>query len=126
MEKPKYFTYGALARPAMFMGIPVNAFAMTIIAFALLTLLGLVMFDIKGLLILLLSAPILLLFRTLCENDDQALNIIGFELLCSFKKRNARFFNKTFTVLSERQENVHDFTKQFQLYQSRVKKYDSY
>lgn len=106
MSKTVYPNYGALARPAMMMGVPVAAFASVFIASTLLTLFGFLLIGGKGLLALLLPVPILLLFRQLCANDDHALSVIGFELMCLFKKRNAKYFNKTLTIVSDKQENV--------------------
>jgi type IV secretion system protein VirB3 len=110
MSKPVvYSSYGALARPAMFFGVPVSAFGIVFIASTILTLLGFLLFGGKGLLILLLPVPILLLFRTLCANDDQALSVIGFEIMCFFRKRNGKFFNKTFTIAADKKENLQDY-----------------
>ncbi|WP_278976653.1 VirB3 family type IV secretion system protein [Oligella urethralis] len=119
--KPIYPSYGALARPAMMMGIPVTAFAIVFLSATMLTLISFVLFGAKALFLLFLCAPVLLLFRTLCATDDQALNVIGFELLCFFKKRNAKYFNNTFTIVSEKQENLNDTMKFFK----RSKKHDS-
>lgn len=104
-----YPNYGGLARPAMMMGVPVAAFATVFIGSTLLTLLGFLLFGGMGLLFLLLPVPVLLLFRTLCANDDQALSVIGFELMCFFRKRNGKFFNKTFTIAADKKENLQDY-----------------
>ena len=109
MSKMLYPNYGGLARPAMMMGVPVAAFATVFIGSTLLTLLGFLVFGGMGLLFLLLPVPVLLLFRTLCANDDQALSVIGFELMCFFRKRNGKFFNKTFTIAADKKENLQDY-----------------
>lgn len=117
-----YPSYGGLARPAMMMGIPVAAFATVFIASTLLTLFGFLLIGGKGLLFLLLPVPILLLFRTLCANDDQALSVIGFELMCLFKKRNAKHFNRTLTIVSDKKETKQDIVKFFNRLQKKEKR----
>lgn len=109
MSKLLYPNYGGLARPAMMMGVPVAAFATVFIGSTLLTLLGFLLFGGMGLLFLLLPVPVLLLFRTLCANDDQALSVIGFELMCFFRRRNSKLFNKTFTIAADKKENLQDY-----------------
>lgn len=105
MNKEIYPVYGALARPPMLMGIPVTIFGTIAIGSILATLLGFVLFGGHAFLILLIPLPLLFVFRTLCRNDDQAISIIGFEIMCFFKRKNAQFFNDTLTIAPDRQEN---------------------
>lgn len=113
MNKTVYPNYGGLARPAMMMGIPVAAFASVFIASTLLTLFGFLVIGGMGLLFLLLPVPVLMLFRTLCADDDQALSVIGYELMCFFNKRNAKHFNRTLTIVPDKKETKQDFVKFF-------------
>src|SRR5699024_2181472 len=120
-SKIVYPNYGALARPAMFMGIPVAAFATIFIASTLLTLFGFLLIGGKGLLIMLIPIPIFLLFRTLCANDDQALSVIGFELMCFFKKRHTKLYNNTFTIVPDKAETRQDIVKFFSRHRKKGK-----
>jgi|LSQX01.1.fsa_nt_gb type IV secretion system protein VirB3 len=113
MSRTIYPSYGALARPAMIFGVPVSAFAIVFLGTTLVTLLSFMFFGGKALFILLLVVPVLLLFRTLCATDDQALSVIGYELMCFIRKRNAKFFNNTFTIVAERQERTTDVVSFF-------------
>lgn len=113
MNKYTFNTYGALARPPMFFGIPIHVLVSVLLFFIVAALLGVNLIGGKGLLILFIAIPILLVARTLCQNDDQALSIIGFELMCFFMRKNTRFFKNTFTVVPDRQERVKDIQSFF-------------
>lgn len=126
MTKSVYPSYGALARPAMMMGVPVAAFATVFILSTVLTLFGFLLIGGKGLLFLLLPVPFLLLFRALCATDDQALSVIGFELMCFFKKRHTKLFNGTFTIVSDKKDNQQDTLTFFKRQNKKIKHYDSY
>lgn len=113
MNRTNFNTYGALARPPMFFGIPIGFIGGVLLFFVVLTLLGFKLLGGKAFFILFIAIPILLVTKTLCRNDDQALSVIGFELMCFFKRKNTRFFNDTFTVVPERKENIKDAVQYF-------------
>lgn len=113
MNRANFNTYGALARPPMFFGVPLGFVGGILLFFVVMTLLGFKLLGGKAFFILLMPIPILLVCKTLCRNDDQALSVIGFELMCFFQRRNIRFFNGTFTVVPDRKENIKDTVQYF-------------
>lgn len=96
----EYPTYGALERPAMFLGVPLIPAAGVVVSSLLIALIGMsITQDISPLLVLAPAFAVLVYMKQESKKDVQALRVIGFELLCFFNRRNARFFNKTHTVV---------------------------
>lgn len=113
MNQEIYPVYGALARPPMVMGVPLTVVGLIAVTSILCTLIGFILFGGHALLIMLIPIPLLLALRQLCVNDDQAVHIIGYEILCFFRKKNAKFFNNTFTVAPDKQESFKDTLNYF-------------
>ncbi|WII91910.1 VirB3 family type IV secretion system protein [Kingella negevensis] len=95
----EYATYNALGRQAMIMGVPVVALAMSSFVLVMATMLAMPFLQGRALLILALLIPIFIGLRTVCETDDQALRIYVYEIKWFFRKRNAKMFNNTTTVI---------------------------
>ncbi|WP_066570580.1 VirB3 family type IV secretion system protein [Snodgrassella sp. CFCC 13594] len=93
-------TFGGLARQAMVLGVPLPALA--ICGFVgLMAVLGTMPFlQGKALFFLLLPVPVVAFLRTICANDDQALKIIMAETQWFLRRRNAKLFNGTTTILA--------------------------
>lgn len=110
----EYPTYGALEREAMFLGVPLMPAAMVIIAFLLLILIGMSITKSSKTLLLLVPAFVILMYmKQVSAKDDQALRIIGIELLCFFYRRNAKIFGGTHTIVSTRYGRRQDDYKRF-------------
>lgn len=95
-----YPTFGALARSAMVLGIPLPALAVCGFIGLMATLMAMPFLSGKALLFLLLPVPVLLFLRTICANDTQALTIIMTETRWFLSRRNIKLFNGTTTILS--------------------------
>ncbi|MDK4696335.1 VirB3 family type IV secretion system protein [Kingella negevensis] len=95
----EYATYNALGRQAMIMGVPVVALAMSSFVLVMATMLAMPFLQGRALLRLALLIPIFIGLRTVCETDDQALRIYAYEIKWFFRKRNAKIFNNTTTVI---------------------------
>jgi len=114
-EEKIFPTYGALSRSAMIMGIPLMPLAALMGGTLVLTMFCFMFLGGKALLIMLIPVPILFVFKTVSRTDDQALNIIGYELICFFYRRNTRFFNKTTTILGTKYgKKVNDYQRFFE------------
>lgn len=107
-------TYGGLARQAMVAGLPLMPTAMVMGASTIIAMILMIIIGGKGLLVLLLVVPILLAFKSLSANDDQALAMIGLELQLLFKKRNGACFNNNFSILGAKLGRTrHDYQRFF-------------
>ncbi|MBR3425722.1 MAG: VirB3 family type IV secretion system protein [Neisseriaceae bacterium] len=98
-----YPNYGGLDRQALFFGIPVVV-AMLILVGATVPAIILVQFfsAIWGLFCVAIAAAVLFHLHNVCSDDDQAMRITGFELLCFLRRKNARIFGGKNTILSTR------------------------
>ncbi|MBP5790195.1 MAG: VirB3 family type IV secretion system protein [Neisseriaceae bacterium] len=98
-----YPNYGGLDRQALIWGIPVVP-AMLVLVGATVPAIILVQFfsAIGGLCCVAIAAAVLFHLHNVCSNDDQAMRITGFELLCFLRRKNARIFGGTNTILSTR------------------------
>lgn len=93
-------TFGGLARQAMVLGVPLPALAVSGFI-GLMAVLGTMPFlQGKALFLLLLPVPVIAFLHTICANDDQALRIIMAETRWFLRRRNARLFNGTTTILA--------------------------
>ncbi|SUA61631.1 type IV secretion system protein VirB3 [Oligella urethralis] len=99
-ELNEYPTFGALARSAMAFGIPIMALAVIMGVTVIFMMIGIMTVGVKGMLILTITIPLLLMIRTISKTDDRAINVLAFELLCLLKRRNAKAFWGTNTILS--------------------------
>lgn len=109
-ELEEYPTFGALARSAMVAGIPIMPLAIIASITVICFMIGSIFWGLKALLILLITVPLILMLRTISATDDRAINILGYELLCLIKRRNARAFNNTNTILAcQYGRNKHDY-----------------
>jgi type IV secretion system protein VirB3 len=95
---PSYPAYGALDRVASIKGVPLMPGLMVFCGSLMLGLAGGLMLGVGGLLLALVGVPILLYFRFVCETDDQALRIVGLELMCLVDRRLAGWFGGTYTL----------------------------
>ncbi|WP_051940664.1 VirB3 family type IV secretion system protein [Stenoxybacter acetivorans] len=107
----EYSAYNALAREAMFFGIPIVAFGMCIGAATLLALIAMQFVGLSGLLLFGLCLPVLLFLKTICASDTQAMRKIAAEVKWFFRRKNAQLFNSTTTILSTK------YGRQFDDYQ---------
>ncbi|MBK1781609.1 VirB3 family type IV secretion system protein [Advenella sp. WQ 585] len=115
MEEKTFPTYGALSRSAIVMGIPLVPMAALIGCTMVVTMFFLTFIGGKALLLTVIPIPILFVFKTVSKNDDRALNILGYELLCFFYRRNARLFNKTTTILGTKYgQKLNDYQRFFE------------
>ncbi len=93
-------TFNGLNRRAMMFGIPLEAVAISVFIGMAITLPMLFFLGWRALLFLLLPVPFLAFLRTICANDDQALNIYRLETKYFLRRRNAKLFNGTNTILA--------------------------
>lgn len=104
MEKENIYTeqhtFNGLNRRAMMVGIPLGAVATSIFIAMGVTLPMMYFLGWRALLFLLLPVPFLAFLRTICANDDQALNIYRLETKYFLRRRNAKLFNGTNTILA--------------------------
>jgi len=111
-EKNGYPTFNALGRAAMVLGIPVIPLALVMGGSLALTMLLLSVLKGKALLFMLIPIPVVIFMKTVSSNDDQALKIIGYELMCWFYRRNAAIFNGTTTILATHfGRNLNDYQR---------------
>ena len=94
------FTYGGMARQAMFIGVPLPSLAVCGFIGMVATFVAMPFLQGSALFFLLLPLPIVLFLRTICATDDQALRIYLFELKWFMHKKNSKLFNGTLTILS--------------------------
>ncbi|WP_234041281.1 VirB3 family type IV secretion system protein [Advenella mandrilli] len=114
-EEKTFPTYGALSRSAMIMGIPLMPLAALMGGTLVLTMFCFMFLGGKALLIMLIPIPILFVFKTVSRTDDQALNIIGYELICFFYRRHARLFNNTTTIMGTKYgRRLNDYCRFFE------------
>ena len=93
-------TFNGLNRRAMMFGIPLEAVAISVFIGMAITLPMLFFLGWRALLFLLLPVPFLAFLRTICANDDQALNIYRLETKYFLRRRNTKLFNGTNTILA--------------------------
>lgn len=110
----EYNTYGALERPAMFLGVPLLPAAGVVVFSLLIVLLGMsITQNIAPLLILVPTAVVLLYMKQVSAKDVQALRVIGFEILCFINRKNAKLWNGTHTVFPIRYGRYSNDYKRF-------------
>ncbi|EMU4237354.1 hypothetical protein DZJ14_05680 [Neisseria gonorrhoeae] len=111
----EYATYNALGRQAMIFGVPVVGLAASGFVLVMATMLAMPFLNGRALLILALLIPIFIGLRTVCETDDQALRIYAYEIKWFFRKRNAKIFNNTTTIIPTKYGRQNsDFQRFFQ------------
>lgn len=111
-ELQEYPSFGALARSAMVIGIPLIPLALIVSITVIVGLIGTMAIGLKGMLVLVISVPLLIMLRTISATDDRAIYILGFEVLCLLKRRNANAFGGTTTFLSTRYGRYkHDYQR---------------
>ncbi len=111
----EYSTYNALGRQAMIFGVPVVGLAVSGFVLVMATMLAMPFLNGRALLILALLIPIFIGLRTVCETDDQALRIYAYEIKWFFRKRNAKMFNNTTTIIPTKYGRQNsDFQRFFQ------------
>ena len=111
-EKKGYPTFNALGRAALVLGIPVIPLALVMGGSLALTMLLMSVLKGKALLFMLIPIPVVIFMKTVSSNDDQALKIIGYELMCWFYRRNAAIFNGTTTILATHfGRNLNDYQR---------------
>ena len=93
-------TFNGLSRQAMLWGIPLPAVVACIFVGMMTAMLSMPFLQGKALFFLLLPFPILAFLRTICVNDDQALRIYFYETKYFLRRRNAKMFNGTNTILA--------------------------
>ncbi|MDO1509548.1 MULTISPECIES: VirB3 family type IV secretion system protein [unclassified Neisseria] len=93
-------TFNGLNRQAMMFGIPLQAVATCLFSGMMFSLPMTYFLGWRALLFLLLPLPFLAFLRTICANDDQALRIYYYEVMYFLRRRNAKMFNGTNTILA--------------------------
>lgn len=93
-------TFNGLARQAMVIGVPITALAVCGFVGVMAVMIAMPFLQGKALLFILLPAPIIAFIHTACKNDDQALRIILYECKWFLRRRNAKLFNNTTTILA--------------------------
>ncbi|KVW77409.1 VirB3 family type IV secretion system protein [Burkholderia ubonensis] len=96
--KEKYSAYAGLGRVANIKGIPMMPLLVVAVGSVVTAFVGALIFGPGGLLFGALGIPVVLFFREICKTDDQALRIIGLEIVCVLRRRNWLKFGKTLTL----------------------------
>lgn len=108
----EYPTFNGMGRSAMMFGIPIMALVLASVGGAILALIAGTLFGNKGFLVAIVVLPVLLMIRTISAKDDQAIRILGYEMFCLFKRRNAKLFWKTNTVIGTKLgTSYHDYRR---------------
>ena len=94
------YTFNALGRSAMVLGVPLLAIAATGFAVVMATMILMPFLKGKALLMLFMALPVFLFLRTISANDDQALQIVMLEVKWFFRRKNSKLFNGTNTILA--------------------------
>ncbi|WP_130305324.1 VirB3 family type IV secretion system protein [Advenella incenata] len=111
----KFPTFNALGRSALVLGIPLMPLVLLVGLSLVVTMALLIFIHGKALLFLLIPLPVIVFMKTVSRNDDQALKVIGYELMSWFYRRNAAFFNGTTTILATQfGRNLHDYQRFFE------------
>ncbi|WP_200877003.1 hypothetical protein [Taylorella equigenitalis] len=63
---------------------------------------------LQGFLAFALAIPLLFMLKSISANDDQAMNILWYEVLCLLKKKNSKAFGGTNTILATKFGNTKD------------------
>ncbi|MFD1246050.1 VirB3 family type IV secretion system protein [Paralysiella testudinis] len=93
-------TFNGLARQAMVIGVPLPALAICGFTGVMASMVAMPFLEGSALFFLLLPAPMIAFLRHICANDDQALRIIVSEMQWFVRRRNAKLFNGTNTILA--------------------------
>ena len=110
----EHHTFNALSRQAMVLGIPLPAVAACGFAGMMAALVLMPFLQGRALFFLLLPLPFLAFLHTICANDDQALKIYLYELKYFLRRRNAKLFNGTNTILATKFGRQHsDYQRLF-------------
>lgn len=99
----EYPNYGGLDREALFFNVPIVVFALLALATALPAML-LFQFGSAayGLIVIVVGISVFAYLSFLCSQDDQAMRITAIELWVLLRRKNAKIFGGTTTVLSTR------------------------
>lgn len=107
-------SFNALGRVAMVWGVPLIPLSVVTLISMLLFTAGMVFIGGKAMYFLLLPLPFIAFFKSVSAKDDQALRIIGLEVLWFLRRRNVRIFNGTTTVLSTKfGRDIHAYQRFF-------------
>lgn len=110
-------TFNGLARQAMVIGIPITALAICGFVGVIAVMIAMPFLQGKAFLFILLPTPIIAFMHTACKNDDQALRIILYECKWFLRRRNAKLFNNTTTILSTKfGRQIDDYQRFFEQY----------
>ena len=93
-------TFNGMNRRAMVAGIPLPALAACGLAAVILTMATLPFLEGRALYFLLLPLPVLAFLYTISKHDDQALRVYFYETKYFLRRRNAKMFNGTNTILA--------------------------
>lgn len=97
-ERRLFSSYAGLGRVAMVYGIPLMP-ALIVVSLAVMAgMIGGSLFGPGGFCFAVPAIPVLMFFRKLCATDDQALRVLGFEVMCFLGRSNARLFGGTYTL----------------------------
>lgn len=86
-DLPEYPTFNGLSRSAMIWGIPIMALALIVGVSMVISLILLQFIGLQGFLAFALAIPLLFMLKSISANDDQAMNILWYEVLCLLKKK---------------------------------------
>ena len=93
-------TFNGLSRQAMVIGVPLPALAVCGFIGVMAAMIAMPFLQGSALFFLLLPAPMIAFLHHICANDDQALRIIVAEVQWFVRRRNAKLFNGTNTILA--------------------------
>ncbi|AVL70627.1 type IV secretion system protein VirB3 [Oligella urethralis] len=111
----EYPIFGGISREIMIWGVPIMPLAFVAVGSAIIAMIAMILIGGKGLLFMLTPIPIFFGMKTFTANDNQALQIVGLELLIFFKRRNARIFNGTTTIIGTKLgRDKNDYIRFFQ------------
>lgn len=104
----EYPTFNGLSRSAMIWGIPIMALALIVGVSMIISLILMQFIGLQGFFAFVIAIPLLLMIKSISANDDQAINILGYEVACLLKKNNSKAFSGTNTILATKFGNRKD------------------
>lgn len=95
----EYPTYNGMNRAAMVWGVPIMPIALCGFVLMMLSMVGASVLGGRAFLLLGLILPIFFGLKSISANDDQAVKIYTEELKWTMRRKNAKLFNGTLTIL---------------------------
>lgn len=95
----EYPTYNGMNRAAMVWGVPIMPIALCGFVLMMLSMVGASVLGGRAFLLLGLILPVFFGLKSISANDDQAVKIYTEELKWTMRRKNAKLFNGTLTIL---------------------------